>query len=57
MVQPEPWDISSHITPSWANEQNHLQYKELFDKKAGLKQFTDVLKYDFKSPYHGNRKF
>ena len=56
MVQPE-WHKQSHITDSLHNQNRHLNYKEFFDKQPGLPQPTDVLKYQIKSPSHGQSSF
>ena len=50
-----PWNNRANITYSKNNHAYHTQYKEYFDKRCGSHQYTDNIKYIYKTPSNGAR--
>ena len=51
------WNNRAHVTDSKNNHAYHTHFKEYFDKNCGQHQFTDQLKYIYKTPSNGVRDY
>lgn len=49
------WNNRANVTYSKNNSHYHTQYKEFFDKRCGSHQYTDQIKYIYKTPSNGIR--
>ena len=49
------WNNRANVTHSKNNHCYHTHYKEFFDKRSGSTQYTDKMRYIYKTPSNGVR--
>ena len=53
----QAWDNRSQVADSKNNHCYHTHFKQFFDKKSGIRQYTDQYKYLVKTPANGVKEF